>query len=193
MDNLFDITNYPDSEPPTLTAGERWAWKRSDITNAYPTALYTLRYQFIQQDSVAASFIVTAAKTDAQHVVTVPIATTAEYSPGVYEWQAIVVRDSDSQEVVVSRGYLDVKTLTGDTRSWTYRVLVAIRATIEGTATKEDSSYSIAGRSLSRRSISELLELEKEFQTRWDNEVKELDRENGRTVNQRRIYLKMGA
>lgn len=193
MDNLFDSANYPTAEPGILGVGDRWAWTRPDITTAYPTASYTLKYRFIGQEAGGSVIEIVADKVVSAHVVTVATTVTIDYAPGTYEWQAIVVRDSDSEEVVVSRGYSTLKASTGDTRPWTYRVLMAIRATIEGTASKEDSSYSIAGRSLSRRSVSELLELEKEFQARWTSEQAAVDRAEGRTPAQRRVLMKFGA
>ena len=45
MGNLFDSNNYPQTEPSTLVAGDRWAWKRTDLGSDYPPASYTLAYE----------------------------------------------------------------------------------------------------------------------------------------------------
>lgn len=196
MNNLFDTDNYPDSEPKELTIGARWAWTRSDITEAYPTASYTLKYRFIQQDSSRLKVDITAAKTGDAHVVEVSQSVTSKYVPDEYQWQAVVVRDSDSEELVVDRGYIELLPdfeADKESRSWVYRTLQNIRATIEGTASQEQSSYSIAGRSLSRRSLEELTALEREFSQRWQQEKAARDRKQGRKGDQKRIYLKMGA
>lgn len=197
MDNLFDSTNYPETEPTTLAVGARWAWKRPDITEAYPTASYTLKYRLILQTSDKLNIEITASKTGSEHVVEVSQASTALYSAGSYAWQAIIIRDSDAEELVVDRGYVELIADFGDqatdARSWVYRTLQNIRATIEGSATKEQASYSIGGRSLARRSYQELLELEKEFSARWKQEQDKLNREQGRNGSQKRIYIKMGA
>lgn len=196
MLNQFDSTTYPDAVPAELTAGARWAWTRSDITAAYPTASYTLKFRFSEMASPYTQQTVTAGKVSSAHVVTVAIADTAgAYPAGDYNWQAIVVRDSDDEQVLVDQGMVkilpDVAT-AGATASWVYRVLSAIRATIEGTASKEQSAYSIGGRSLSLRSVAELLELEKEFAKRWREEKNAIDRNAGRTSGSR-VLVKMSA
>jgi hypothetical protein len=194
--NRFDPANYPDSEPTEVFVGERWAWTRSDITAAYPTASYTLSYRMCLQDASHRDIDITATKSDSKHVVEVGQSTTDGYDDGLYWWQAIVTRDSDSEEVVVGQGYIEIKAdldgHTGDTRTQAYKILSAIRATILGTASNEQSSYSIAGRSLSRRSIDELLQLEKEFARRWDKEKEAIDRAAGRAKSNR-VLLRMGA
>lgn len=196
MKNLFDSDNYPDSVPEELFVGNRWAWTASAITAVYPTALYTLEYRFCLQEASHSDFDITASKVSSAHVVEVGQATTAAYNEGLYWWQAVVIRDSDSEEVTVDQGFTnlnyDLGTHAGDTRSQTYKTLTAIRATIAQTATKEQASYSVAGRSLSRRTPSELLELEREFARRWEDEKKDIARKNGRTVRNRTVVKLSG-
>lgn len=186
MQNQFDSTAYPDAVPAELTAGARWAWKRSDITAAYPTATYTLSFRLFEMASPNTQQTITAAKVSSAHVVTVPVAETAgAYVAGDYSWQAIVTRDSDGEQVQVDQGFVKIlPDVSGaaTTASWAYRVLAAIRATIEGTASKEQSAYSIGGRSLSLRTMAELLDMEKEFSRRWRAEVAEANRAAGRST-----------
>lgn len=194
MDNLFDTDNYPESEPLRAVVGDRLGWKRPDITDAYPTTAYTLKYEFhLQSEGATTPETVTASKDSSEHVVTIDSATTGGYTAGEYEWRAIIVRDSDSEEIVVDRGYLTFRDDSGDLRSHNYVVLQKIRSVIEGTASKEDQSYSVAGRSLSRRSMSELIELESLYARRWADELAETDRENGRTRRNTRVFVKMDA
>jgi len=51
----------------------------------------------------------------------------------------------------------------GDLNTHAERVLAAIEAVIENRATKDQQSYSIAGRSITRIPIAELLELRKQY------------------------------
>lgn len=192
MINQFDSDNYPDQEPDALIAGARWAWTRSDITETYPTASYTLKYLLTLQSSGGTQVTITAGKVSSAHVVEVGQSTTDGYGAGTYKWQAIIVRDSDSEEVVEDEGFLTVAAQTGDIRSHVLTVLQAIEATIEQTASKEQASYSIAGRSLSRRSPQELLELKREYQALWEQEKQKIDRQNGR-VSKPRVLLQMEA
>ena len=192
MNNLFDSSNYPNVEPDAIVAGTRAAWTRSDITSAYPTASYTLKYKFKLQDGEWDLETITASKVSSAHVIELSTSSTACYKPGDYRWQAIVVRDSDGEEVVVDEGFSVVKAQSGDIRSHNLTVLQAIRATIEGTASNEQAEYSINGRTLKRRTIAELTELEQLYASRWQTEKAQIDRENGR-VSTGRVFVKMGA
>jgi hypothetical protein len=196
MINKFDSANYPETVPDDLTIGSRWAWKNTGITEVYPTTLYTLRFVFSLQESTQTPISITAAKTDSAHIVEVGQSTTSTYSNGLYLWNSIIIRDSDSEEVVIGEGFTnfgyDLTALTGDSRSHNYKVLQAINATIEKTATKEQESYSIAGRSLSRRSITELMMLKNEYEQLWKEELKAIKRKQGIATNDR-VQIKMGA
>lgn len=191
MINLFEISNYPDSEPVDLVAGTLWGWTRSDITAAYPPAAYTLVYRLSLQASPYTVVTITAGKVDGAHVV--QQADTAAIVAGQYKWQAVIVRDADSAEVSVGQGFATVAATiaedVGDTSSWVYQVLTAIRETIKGTASKERASYTVQGRTLQARSISELLELEREFSKRWNNE----QRKAGTLKSPRRVLVGMSA
>lgn len=197
MINQFDSANYPDVEPRSLTVGSYWAWKRPDITEAYPTATYSLEYRFSLQVVTETLFTITAGETGSEYVIEVGGITTGAYTAGEYYWQAVAIRTSDSEEMIVDSGYMtltdDLGNYPGDTRSWVQTVLQSIRAVIASSATKEQSGYTVFGRSLERRSLSELIELERDFAQRFRNEQDALDRENGRAVKTTRVYMKMGA
>lgn len=192
MINLFDSANYPDTEPNSIIAGSRIGWTRSDITSTYPTATYTLIYRFKLQSGDWDFEKITADKVSSAHIVELSKSTTAGFKAGDYRWQAIVVRDSDSEEIVVDEGYATVAAQSGDIRSHNLTVLQAIRATIEGTASNEQAEYSINGRTLKRRSIAELVELEQLYAARWENEKAATDQANGRTTSSS-VLIKMGA
>lgn len=190
MNNQFDATNYPEGEPSRLNAGYRWAWTRSDITSVYSTDLYTLNYDLL---SVATGTVrrFVAGKVDGAHVIELT-KTETDIDAGEYRWQAIIVRDSDSAEVLVDEGTVEVVERLGETSSHAYKVLMAIRATIEGIATREQQSYSIAGRTLSRYTPEDLMKLEKEYSRRWKMEKDKIDKLNGKKVNNT-VKIKMSA
>lgn len=195
MNNLFDVENYPTSEPDILVAGDRWAWKRSDIADVYPTGSYTLKYRFTSLGG-GTGISITADKVDGVHVVQVSQDTSSSHNSDEYSWQAFVVRDSDDEVLTVDRGFCSVHPalgwVDGTTQSWVYEVLTAIRATIKGTASTDQQSFAVAGRELARRTPAELLELERDFASRWEAEKKAVARKFGRTVNSR-VLMKMGA
>jgi hypothetical protein len=195
MQNQFDTANYPTTEPSELVSGSRWAWKKPDITGAYPTDAYTLKYRLVLQGSEPGLISITADKTGAEHVVELEASTTGSYAAGDYIWRSFIARDSDSAEVFISEGLLTVLPSLGmgaDVRSHTLKVLQAIRATIEGTATNDQLKIEIAGRVIERRSISELMQLEREYSKRWAMERADINRKAGRPAKSRTL-VKMGA
>jgi hypothetical protein len=196
MINQFSAENYPDQVPAELASGARWAWTRSDITSAYPTSAYTLSFRLTQLDSPNVSSTITAAKTGSAHVVEVSADDTkGAYAAGDYSWQAIITRDSDGEQVQVDAGLVVITpdlAQPGVASSWVYQVLTAIRATLKNTASKEQAAYSIGGRSLSMRSIPELMEMEKEFADRWRRERQDAERKAGRAAGNR-VLVKMSA
>ena len=178
MANLFDRSNYPTQEPGALASGDRWVWKRPDLVGSYPTSLYSLTYEF-QDDAGGGSanaFTITAVETTDAYIVEVASATTAAYSPSTYRWAAFITKTSDSQRVTVDTGFLTVEAnyanTTADQRSHAKKVLDSIQAVMENRATIDQSSFSIAGRSLSRMSVDELFAYRDRYQTEYNAEIK---------------------
>ena len=178
MANLFDRSNYPNQEPGALASGDRWVWKRSDLVGSYPTSLYSLTYEF-QDDAGGGSanaFTITAVETSDAYIVEVPSATTAAYAASTYRWAAFITKTSDSQRVTVDTGFLTVEAnyanTTADQRSHAKKVLDSIQAVMENRATIDQSSFSIAGRSLSRMSVDELFAYRDRYQTEYNAEIK---------------------
>lgn len=158
MANVFDSANYPTTEPESLFAGDRWTWKRDNLTD-YGTG-YTLTYE-LTIDGGGTPITLTASLSGSEYLIEIAAATTAGYASGDYYWVALITRDSDSERIRVSNGTLTVKpnpaTSAADPRSHAKITLDAIEAVIQNRATKDQESYSIAGRSLSRMNITDLL------------------------------------
>lgn len=169
MSNAFDSSNYPTTVPETLTAGDRWAWKKTDLTD-YGTG-YTLTYE-LTLNGGAAPVTVTATLSGTEYLVEVDASVTANYTAGDYYWNALMTRDSDSERTRVGSGTLtvdpDPAVSAADPRTHARITLDAIEAVIENRATKDQESYSIAGRSLSRMNIADLLA----FRDSYRSEVK---------------------
>lgn len=191
MRNLFISDNYPQTEPAELLVGSRWAWVRPDITSVYPVTEYTLKYAFSDLEK-GTNFEVLAAKIDGAHVVEVAAADTQNRNQGEHKWTAIIVRDSDGEEVSVDEGLTALTLSTSETGSHVYRTLMAIRATIEKKASKDQLSYTINGRSLQRYTFDELSRLETQYTRRYKAEKDALDRKNGRK-GKHRVLTRLGA
>lgn len=178
MANLFDSTNYPGNVPDTLTVGDRWAWKREDIATDYIPTSYTLTYSFRLLSSAAteitlASSVITESST--AYIIEVPSATTASYTKGDYTFQEYITNGS-SQRVVVNTGFVTVKPNldadTADPRSHARVVFDALEAMLESRASIDQSSMSIAGRSLSRMTPEEIRDWYEFYRYKVNLEVK---------------------
>lgn len=160
MANKFDSVNYPTREPTTLQVGDRWAWKRTDLITDYPSASYSLSYVARKEITGERIAISTTGGSDG-YVVEVSSTTTAAYAAGRYHWYAYITRTSDSARIEVDKGFFDVKanaaTSSEDPRSFAQIALDAIETYLKDPNNLAAASYSIAGRSLSRWSRSELL------------------------------------
>lgn len=178
MANLFDSANYPSQEPETLVVGDRWVWQRPDLVTDYPTDQYALTYEFHSDKGGGGNhkFTITASETSTAYIVEVSSATTAAYDAHVYKWYAFITRTSDSQRIAVDDGLTTVVVNYADSnvdvRTHAKKVLDAVQAVIENRATIDQSSFSIAGRSLSRMSIDELFTVRDRYRAEYNEEVK---------------------
>lgn len=176
MENLFNSQNIADNEPFELTIGDLWQWKRPDLFQAYGSG-YSLSYKFNCDSGGGGShtFTINASTGSDNYNISVGSSTTANYNPHNYLWQAYITRSSDSERIKVDNGKLTLISNfvsdTSDQRSHAKKVLDAIESVIEGTASRKEASYSIAGRSLSLTPIASLLSLRAQYRALYKNEV----------------------
>lgn len=198
MSNIFDRANYPSQEPEILVVGDFWVWRRDDLASNYPTDSYSLSYEFHGNSGGGGShqFTITATEADDTYFIEVPSATTAGYTAHDYTWDAYITRTSDSERIRVDYGHatvaLNLADTNADTRSHAKKVVDAIEAVIEGRATIDQSSMSIAGRSLSRLSIDELLLFRDRYKAEYLKEIK-LDRIRNKKGSGNTIKVKFGS
>lgn len=183
MSNKFDSTNYPSQVPTELQLGDFWAWKRDDLSEDYPVASYALSYEFNLVDGATVSnFTLTATESNDTYIV--EASSTASYTKGNYNWVSYMTRSSDSARVKLEEGFVEIQdnyaTTTASVRSHAKIVLDAVEAVIENRANIDQSSMSIAGRSLSRMSIDELLTFRARYKAEYLKEVKQLRIKNKR-------------
>lgn len=173
MANAFDSSAYPTTEPLTLSAGDRWAWRRTDL-GSYGTG-FTLSYVARLASDGTTTFTFDGTWDGSQYVIEVASATTAAYTAGSYNVEIYITRDSDSERVSICTYTLtvdpDLATSTNDTRSHAKKVLDSIEAVIEGRATSSQKAYSIKDRSLENISHEELLKLRSFYQAEYDREL----------------------
>jgi len=183
LSNKFDSTNYPSQVPTELQLGDFWAWKRDDLSEDYPVASYSLSYEFNLIDgSTASNFTVEATESNDTYII--EVSSTSSYTKGNYNWVSYITRTSDSARVKLEEGFVEIQdnyaTTSASVRSHAKIVLDSIEAVIENRANIDQSSMSIAGRSLSRMSVDELLTFRARYKAEYLKEVKQLRIKNKR-------------
>ena len=183
MSNEFDSVNYPASEPADLVAGDRWAWKRTDLGGDYPPASYALSYSARLEGAGTTEISISASESGTEYIVEVASATTAAYTAGTYHWQAYITRSSDSERITVDGGTFEVNAnrdeATSDPRSHVKKTLDALEAVIESRATKDQEAYVINGRSLTRTRLPDLMMFRDKYAALYANEQKQERIDNG--------------
>ena len=184
MSNKFDSANFPTEVPDELQLGDFWSWKKDNLATDYPTADYSLSYEFNLIDGATASnFTLTATESNDEYIIST--SNTGSYTKGEYNWVSYITRTSDSARVKMAEGYVEVQdnyaTTSASVRSHAKIVLDAVRAVIANRATMDQSSMSIAGRSLSRTPMSELFDLEDRYEIKYKAEVKRAAIKNGKS------------
>jgi len=181
MSNLFDATEAPEGEPLQIVAGDFVQWKVSNLVDDYPTDSYTLVYT-ARISGARDEFQITATGETSHYLITA--SSTSGYTPGNYDWQQEIVRNSDSARIVLKRGTWkvlpDLDNAGTDLRSHAALMVSKIESILVGKADSDVSSYSIAGRSLSKMSFQELIEARDYYRAEYQKEKSAEDAKNGR-------------
>lgn len=164
------MTDISTTEPIQFTAGDtvRWCKFLEDyLAGDGWVVTYALR---------GASVIdLTAAASGDDHLITITAAESAEFAAGNYWWQSYATKAGERFQV--DTGNLTIKenlaaATTFDGRSHVKKVLDALEATIAGKASRDQLSYSIAGRSLSRMSAEDVITWRDKYRAEYQQEVK---------------------
>ena len=154
-----------------LVAGDTWNWTIQ--LDDYSPAQYTLKYFFRGPSSL--DLLATPSADGSEFTVIAAGAQTSPLASGTYAFQMCVF-DASGNRTELDRGnvriWADISTQAAgiEERSWAKQMLDAIRATLLGTATRQEQEYQIMGRSLRLASRTELLKLEGEFAARYRRE-----------------------
>ena len=179
-------------EPTYFTAGDTVEWEKS--LSDYPASEWTLTYHFW---TASYDFSVVATSDNDDYLATISAAVSADVPAGKYEWNAVVSAGEGAtlERHTVACGVLQVLadpsagTGTGiDTRSAVKIALDAIDAVLAETATREQASYSIAGRALELRKPEELIALRAHYARLYAREKRELRITQG--LGGKRIYTR---
>lgn len=158
----FLHNEIPTTEPEVLRAGDTWEWKKY-VAGHLPGDGWVLKYGLHNVGSASASntkLQITATTDGNNHAVSVSAATTAPLLPGNWKWVAVV--EKGAQRFSVGSGVLYVEpdlytVAAGTQQTHAEKMLEAIESVLEGRATSDIESYSIAGRAVNKIPIAELI------------------------------------
>ena len=173
-------------EPTSFTVGETMRWQKH-LSAHNPQDGWCLQYVFVKEQSRLgqsqlgqprlgqSKLRVDATIKDDYFELTISSGESQALISGTYWWQALVHKNDESY--VVGDGSLEIKPNIGllddfDGRSHVRQVLDALEATLLGKASRDQLSYSIAGRSMSRLSPSELLEWRDKYKAEYTRELR---------------------
>ena len=161
MANLFDAANAPTTEPLEIVVGDFIQWKRTDLGADYPNDQYTATYVARITGGGASEITITGTASGNDYLFTVDSATSTDFVAGYYHWQLEIVRNSDSERLVLERGtfeaIVDLDVNNVDPRTHAEIMVDKIEAVLQNRADADVANYSIQGRSLVKLSIDDLL------------------------------------
>ena len=193
MANLFDPNEAPEGEPTEIVVGDYIQWKSSDLVADYPLAEYSAEYVARITGGGASEIKLPATESGGTYLFTVDSATSADFAPGFYHWQLEITQTSSGNRVVVDIGDFtaipDMDNNQADPRIHAEIMVAKIQTILEGKADSDVSSYSIAGRSLTKMSFQELVDArdyyKREVIAHNNAELVKRGKKNGATVQVR--------
>ena len=196
MANLFDASNAPEGEPTEIVVGDFVQWKRSDIAVDYPTSSgYTAEYvaRITGGGSTEVKIPQAAGTTDDYYLFTASSATTESFIAGLYHWQLEITQTSSGNRIVVDIGDFtaipDMDNNQADPRIHAEIMVTKIQTILEGKADADVSSYSVAGRSLTKMTFQELVDARdyyrREVVKHNNDELLKRGKSNGSTIKVR--------
>lgn len=162
MANLFDAANAPTTEPEEFVVGDFVQWKRTDFVADYPTADYSAQYVARLHQGGNAEFTVSATEVSDGYLFTIDSNASAAITAGLYHWQLEITQTSSGNRIVIASGdfniLVDLDDNQADPRIHAEIMVTKIESLLSGKADDDVASYSIAGRSLTKLSFTELTE-----------------------------------
>ena len=161
MANLFDADNAPTEVPKSIVIGDFVQFKLTEYSSDYANTAHSMTFVARAATGANVEFTIAATNSGDDYLFTADSATTAAYVAGAYHYQVEVLETSSSNRLVVDQGELDVTVDLDvnavDPRTHAEKMLQKIESVLENRADADVSSYSIAGRSLTKMSPEELL------------------------------------
>ena len=184
MANAFDAVNAPEGEPESIVVGDFVQWKRSDLIADYPADSYTATYVARITGGGQNEIQVVGTNQTTHYLFQISGTSSAVFSPGYYFYQLEIKRNSDNERIVISKGNFnitpDLEVNQADPRTNSKIMLDKIESLLNGKADSDVSSYSVAGRSLTKMTFAELQDARNFYKQEVLNEQSKIDAKNGR-------------
>ena len=175
MTNLF--TDIPEKEPISFYKGETIVWKRTDIGADYDPSSHSMVWEASLQTNGSTRFSATVTESGTEYTFTLDNSATSGYTAGDYVWFLKVLQTSDSETLIIDSGKITVKdnffATTTDTRSHAKIMVDKLESLLEGKADADVSSYAIAGRSLNKLTVEELIKWRDYYKAEYQREIQE--------------------
>lgn len=157
---------YLPIEPQQAMAGTTWKWERS-FSN-FPASTWDLTYYFREVTGKYTFDVGTLNSNDAFRV-NASYTITNSYTPGIYSGQGFVTLGTErflvyENQLQVSANF-NLQGVGKDTRSHAQKVLEAIKGLLEGKFVEDASSYSIAGRSITKLDVQQLIDAKNYYES----------------------------
>ena len=170
-------------------------WSQQDSLADYPaSAGWVLKTRFVY-DGAGTAFTLTSTASGDNHVTIATAAVTAAWSAGTCTWVQYVelgaVKNTVGSGKIVLQPDPRTATTALDLRSAAQVGLDAVRAVLRGTASAGVLSYSIAGRTLQRYSIVELIALQDALAIDVKRELRAADLAAG-LGDRSKVYVRLG-
>ncbi|MAR56941.1 MAG: hypothetical protein CMM93_07135 [Rickettsiales bacterium] len=155
------MADIPAQEPNSFIAGDSVAWRKA-LPNYKASDGWILKYAF----RGAGNIDIAAVASGDDHLVMLPASISAVYTSGTYKWAAYV--EKLDQRITISEGYLTIKADLSSSDA-VIDPLIQLESDLSAinqfiAKNYKYSSYSIAGRSLSNYSVSDLFVLRDRLQ-----------------------------
>lgn len=193
MANLFDPANAPEGEPLEIVVGDFIQWKRSDLVSDYPPATHSAEYVARITGGGSNEIKLAATEASGYYLFTVDSVTSSAFAAGKYHWQLEITQTSSGNRLVVDTGDFqaipDMDDNQADPRIHAEIMVDKIQTILEGKADSDVASYSIGGRSISKMSFAELMDVRDRFKAEIvahnNRELVKKGKKNGATVKVR--------
>lgn len=160
--NRFDPANSPIIEPERIVVGDFIQWRRTDLGTDYPNDAYTATYVARITGGGSSEIQIVGTAYNSDYLFSASSSVSANFVAGFYHYQLEMVRNSDSERIVIDRGtftaVVDLDVNGTDPRSHAEIMVDKIETVLQGRADADVLSYSINGRSLSKMPPNELVE-----------------------------------